>query len=150
MSYVKSTIKGASVGLVALVGFLVLCLVVGLIGVYGFGWFQRETANYRGETQAIEQTKANADFRLNSYNLFFDLCGDVQSLEDRIGYAESKAAATGTTDAQTELDALRSRRSQLVREYNAKASRDFTEGQFLSTNLPYRLDINNKETQCAN
>lgn len=150
MDYFRNISKGAA----ALIGTLLLFVAIFLIAVYGFGFLQRETANYRGETQAIEQTQANADFRLNSYNLFFDLCGSVQSLEDRIEFAEDKVLIkTGTAqeaDAQAELTALLSSRSQLVREYNNKASRDFTEGQFLSASLPYRLDIDNMETQCAN
>lgn len=149
MARIKLVAQGASLAVVSIVGTFALALMIGLIGVYGFGWFQRETANYRGQTQAIEQTKADADFRLYSYNTFYDLCSSVQSLEDRIGYAEAKVEVNGSADAQTELDALLSRRSQLIRDYNSKASRDFTEGQFRSNDLPYQINIEG-ETQCAN
>lgn len=49
--------------------------------VYGFGMLQRGTADFRGETDQIEQTKANANYRIASYDHFYDMCASVQSIE---------------------------------------------------------------------
>lgn len=45
-----------------------------LISVYGFGFLQRGTADFRGETGQIEQTKANSDYRIAQYDHFYDAC----------------------------------------------------------------------------
>lgn len=133
---------------------MLFAIIVGAMGVFGFGWFQRGTADFRGETEAIENVQADGDFRIAAYQQFFDLCAEVQSVEDRIGQMENTLAnaepgSTRADEAQTNLDALRATRSQLVRDYNSLASRDFTEGQFRDRDLPYQLNINSEETQCA-
>jgi len=146
-------IKGLGAFVVGVIVFFVVLIVVACIGIFGFGWFQRSTADFRGQTAAIEKTKANADFRLRAYDQFYDLCSQVQSLEDRIVIFEGDVKMfEGTSKeavALTNLHALQAQRSSLIREYNAKASRGFTDGQFRSNDLPYQLDITDKETICA-
>ncbi len=146
-------IKGAGAFVVGIIVFFVLFIIIASVGIFGFGWFQRSTADFRGQTAAIEKTKANADFRLHAYNQFYDLCSQVQSLEDRIiifsGDVERFAGTSKEAEALTNLHAIEAQRSTLIREYNAKASRGFTDGQFRSNDLPYQLDVTDKETICA-
>lgn len=150
MSWIKGSALAVGVGL----ALLVIVVVVALMDVFGVGFFSRATANFRGQTAAIEKTKANADFRLHSYNEFFDLCAGVQASEDRIQIATDTLVRMKGTDQETtaivNLAAIESERATLVREYNAKASRSFTDGQFRSSNLPYQLDPSRqKETSCT-
>lgn len=123
----------------------ILVAILIFLGLFfGTHLFKRSTANFRGQTEAIEKTKANADFRISSYQMFFSLCASIQSAEDKI---KIFAKDTGE-NAQTNLIAVQSIRSSLIREYNGLATRGFTEGQFRSSNLPYQINING-ETKCA-
>lgn len=130
---------------VAIVGVVILTLLISSMAIFGWGFWTRSTADYRGQTAAIERTKADADFRISSYQKFFDLCGRVQAQEDRIRIL----ADSTSPNAATDLVAVRSIRADLVREYNNLATRDFTEGQFRASQLPYQLAIDNEETSCG-
>lgn len=133
-----------------LVAFVVTVAVVMLLGVYGFGWFQRSTANFRGQTGAIEKTKADANFRLNSYQHFFDLCGSVQAQEDRTRILTPAATApNASAEAITNLQAVQAERLSLIRQYNADATAKFTLGQFRDNKLPYQLDPSQEHTVCV-
>lgn len=148
----KEWIRGLSNGVLIFIGTLVALLVIGLVGVYGFGWFQRSTANFRGQTSAIEKTRANANFRIAAYNVFFDDCNGIKAIEAKIAIAEDAVEQFKGTDQHTtaiaNLNALRSNRENLIADYNNKASRDFTEGQFRDSKLPYRIDSDQEKTVC--
>jgi len=151
---IKDGLKIGALGLAAIVVGFLLLIAVSSMAIFGWGFFQRSTANFRGQTAAIEKTKANADFRIQSYQKFFNLCGEIQAKEDqaRIFQAQldaDKRAGINNPDHQTNLNAVLATRASLVREYNNLATRGFTEGQFRDSNLPYQININNMETQCA-
>lgn len=109
---------------------------------FGIRW---ATADLRGKGSAREQIKANGSFRIAAYNEFFDLCGAVQAQEDRLRIFADDDSENGRIN----LRAVEAKRAELIREYNNKASRGYTEGQFRASDLPYRLNINDKETECA-
>jgi hypothetical protein len=142
------------VGLAIVLGVVAVVAVIALavMAFFGIGLFNRATADFRGKNEAIEKTKADGEFRIASYNEFFDLCGAIQASEDRIAIFEERLDTEQDpslrSEAQTNLDAVRAQRASDIREYNAKASRDFTEGQFRDRDLPYRIDINQEDTQC--
>lgn len=144
------------IGVGSVLGCIVLSLGLYLAGVYGGGTVQRKTADFRGKTSQIEKTRGNGDYRIAAYNEFFDLCGAVQTQEDRIQIFTAKVArleksgdANALADAQTDLDAVTAERAQLIREYNEKATRADTEGHFRASNLPYQIDITKEHTECA-
>lgn len=143
-----------SAGVIAL-GAVTLIVVVTLAAmwIFGFGWFQRGTANFRGETAAIEQTRASGRFRVQAYDRFFDLCSAIQEDEGRVAALEQELAGSPTPERRTQVEAsltaVRSARNGKIRTYNNDAAKDFTVGQFRDNDLPYRLDPNAKETVCV-
>lgn len=119
---------------------------------YGVTQWQRATADYRGETQLIEDTSANADFRRTAYESFFDRCASVQTKEQTI--RQQEAEREGASDARaaqidTNIAALEASRAAQINQYNAAARMDWTSGPFLDAGLPYQLDIDERETTCT-
>lgn len=141
--------KQAIVTVVALLLALVLAF---LIAVYGFGFLQRETADFRGETEQIENTQADGDYRMAAYNHFYDMCAGVQSTESKISNMEDELEVTEseqrTTVLTTSITAAKNKRAELIAEYNADARKEATAGQFKASDLPYELNENEEETIC--
>lgn len=143
-----------SKGVLVAIGVGATLIIVGLVltamAVFGFGAFSRSTANFRGETAAIERTRANAQFRLQAYQGFFDRCAAIQAAEDQARiYRDRLDDAPDNAEARTNLDAVLANRARLIRSYNADATADFTEGQFLDNALPYQIDPTQENTRCA-
>lgn len=120
--------------------FLLVLLLLG--ATFGIKWV---TADARGRGAAREQIKANGSFRIAAYNDFFNLCAGIQAQEDRIKIFQDDPSPNG----QVNLRAVQAKRAELIREYNNKASREYTEGQFKDSDLPYRIDPTQEDTQCA-
>lgn len=126
-------------------------IVVGAI--LGIGYLQRGTADFRGETAALEQIYADPNSRLTAYDYFFRACASVQSFESTINALEQELE-TDPSDSRVEqiqgaITANRSARASAIHDYNAKASQDYTVGQFRDSNLPHQLDENEEQTQCV-
>lgn len=131
----------------------VLLLVLLPVAFFGIRW---ATADIRGAGDAREQILADGDFRIQAYQTFFDLCASVQSQEDRIDSLDQELNDENNppTDArvgqiQSSLSAIRSTRGDLINQYNADASRSWTEGQFRDEDLPYQLNIDEEDTTCV-
>lgn len=132
-------------GILLLAGITVGC-------IYLFGGIQRSTANYRGETSKIEKTKANANFRISTYEEFFDLCSSVQTTEAQMDSLNQELKTQPPADRveriNESLTALRNSRAASINTYNSKATQEHREA-FHDAKLPARLDISAKETTCA-
>jgi hypothetical protein len=134
------------------VGIIVLTVIIGLVGIFGFGWLSNSTANFRGEVSKRNMVEANGAYRIAAYDHFFDLCQQVQATEASISNTEDVLKTT--TDAQLKtqytanLLALRNNRADLITQYNADSDKSYTEGQFKSSNLPYELNVNKENTVC--
>lgn len=126
------------VGLVLGALLLVFALVA---GGFAIKWV---TADIRGKGEARELTKANGALRISAYNHFYDLCGAVQAKEDQIKIFQSDTSEQG----QVNLRAIEAKRAELIRTYNADASKSYTIGQFKSSHLPYHLDPTEMSTSC--
>lgn len=140
--------KGWGIALLSVFSILALGLVITL----ATGTLQKWTADFRGDVKVKEQTKANAGFRIGSYDSFFDLCSSVQSSEDAIRNAEDEIAAKETTDERKAklrqvITAQKNTRAESVRDYNSKAGNELR-GAFKDAGLPARLDINTMDTEC--
>lgn len=133
----------------ALLGVLALVAAVAA-GGYALQWF---TAEPRGALDAREQTVADGDFRLAAYDRFFAACAAVQAQEDRLGALEAELASGPPESRRVQIlasmTAVRAGRDELIREYNADATREGTVGQFRDADLPYQLDTTTQETRCA-
>lgn len=134
------------------IAILISGVLIFLIAVYGFGFLQRGTADFRGETGQIEQTKANSSYRIASYDNFYDSCASVQSLESKIINMKEELEETEGKQRETVLNtsitASKNKRAELIASYNADARKEATQGQFRASDLPYELDENEEETTC--
>lgn len=151
--FFKDASTATVVAIVASVLAVVVFITVGLVGVYGEGWFTDHTANRQGETQKKHLVEGNGQYRIAAYDHFFDLCTQVQSSEASIQNAEAELKTTTDQQRQTVLNAsitaLRNSRAQLIFQYNNDSEKSYTEGQFKSSQLPYRLDTTQENTQCT-
>ncbi len=141
----KKTILGA-------ITSLLLVAALFLVAVYGFGFLQRETADFRGETGQIEQTKANSDYRIASYDHFYDSCASIQSIESKISNMEDELDEIDDSQREivlnTSITASKNKRAELINSYNADARKEATQGQFRSSDLPYQINESEEETIC--
>ena len=144
---IKDVSKGTAWVLGSIVGVCVLLIVC----AFAFGWTKRFTADYRGETERIEDTTGNGKFRQSVYDSFYDTCSAVQAKEGAITVLkDERETATESRKARidTSITAIKAIRLDLVSSYNAAASQE-VRSAFKASNLPDRLDINNFATECA-
>lgn len=134
------------------VSILVGIAVAFLIAVYGFGFLQRETADFRGETGQIEKTKANSAYRIAAYDTFYDRCASIQTLESKIGNMEDELDGAESVQRETVLNtsitATKNKRAGIINAYNADARKEDTRGQFRASDLPYEINIDEERTTC--
>lgn len=132
---------------------LVVAMVIGAMWIFGFGLFQRATADFRGETAALEEILADPDRRITAYEHFFDLCASVQGHEDTIRALQSELDS-GVSDSRAEqirgvITVNQAQRDGKIRQYNSDASMEYTVGQFRDAKLPHQLDVTKEETTCV-
>lgn len=150
---VKDGVSGLSAAVLVGIGVIVVALVVGLVGIFGFGWLSNATANFRGQVSARNQINGNGTYRIAAYDHFFNLCQQVQS--DEVAINNDKDALKSTTDPQqkivlqTGILALQNQRADLITQYNVDSTKSYTLGQFKSSNLPYRLTLEGNNTCTA-
>lgn len=138
--------------LLSTIAALLAAVLFFLVAVYGFGFLQRGTADFRGETGQIEQTKANSNYRIAAYDNFYDACASVRSIESKIANMqeelENTSEAQRKTVLNTSITASKNKRAELIESYNADARKEATRGQFRASDLPYELDENAEVTIC--
>lgn len=134
------------------IGVLILIISTILVSVYGGGFLQRMTADFRGETSQIEQTQADADYRISAYDQFYDKCSGVQSLESKIENLTEELEAAEDEKRKsvlnTSITASKNKRAEMINDYNADARKEATRGQFRASDLPYELSEEEEETVC--
>jgi hypothetical protein len=148
----RGTLWGTKWAIGAVIGIIIVAIVGLLMWTFGWGFFARSTADFRGETEARERIYADGDYRIAIYNQFFDICASVQTAEDRIEvYEQEMATATPerTFVLATSISAIRAQRAESINEYNSLAARDFTAADFRDLDLPFRLDTDEEDTQCV-
>jgi len=132
--------------------FLALWLVV--VAIWGLGV---ATAGIYGRGEAHKDIQS-ADFQIQAYQTFFNQCASIQGLEGQIdelttalGYYQSGSREYNIT--VTSIAGVKGARHQAIARYNQDALKDWTEGQFRDTDLPYQIpDTNYPEggkTRCA-
>lgn len=134
--------------------FAILALLaVTSAAVFGIRWL---TAPARGKLQAREQIQSG-DSRIQAYDHFFNLCASVQSIEGKLDAQYNERAAASGDDLRrinTNITGLTGARFDAVTQYNADAHKDYTIGQFRSSQLPFELPATydykkGVHTQCA-
>lgn len=125
-------------------GIVVLVFITLIILVAG-GWaFRYYTAEIRG-TVGAEEDIQSADYRVYSYDHFFDMYANIQSFDDQIRNQE-ELIETLTDEEEIQryrknINALRNRKASVVRQYNADARKEETTGQFRDDGLPYQIEL---------
>lgn len=129
-------------------GKIVLYAILGFLGiavlVVGSWWIRYATAEVRGRIEAREQIQS-ADYRIFSYDHFFNLYADVQAFEDQIRNQRAIVADLSEEEEiaryRRNINALLNQRASVIRQYNADARKEGTRGQFRADQLPYQIDI---------
>lgn len=107
------------------------------------GWaIKYATADVRGRIEANETIKSGAN-RIAQYNRFFNACAAVQANEGALDASLAQLAET-TSESEKEriranITGLRATRSRTIAEYNSDATKNYTNGQFRDSDLPYQL-----------
>lgn len=145
MGAIKKVIIPTFLGIV-----LFFSLILGLI--YGTGWLQRGTADFRGETSKIEQTNASGSYRIAQYEHFYDSCASVQSIEGKIVNMQDELDVVEDEQRKIVLNASitasKNKRAELIAKYNADARKEGTMAQFKSSDLPFSLSDDEGVTIC--
>lgn len=132
---------------------ILVAVVIASMAVFGWGWFQRSTADFRGETAALEDILADPNRRISAYEHFFDLCASIQGHEDTIRALDAELdtdpSESRVEQIQGAITANKAQRDSKIRQYNSDAAQGYTIGQFRDANLPDHLDIDAEETVCA-
>lgn len=148
MSWVKDSVLAT----IAVIVVVAIVLGIAIMAFFGIGLFSNATANFRGNVAVHKQVNANGNYRIAAYNHFFDLCQSVQTTEAAINAIKAQEAGdTGQNlaDDKSDLTANVINRASLINQYNADASEQYTQGQFLASNLPAHLYLQTKDTQCT-
>lgn len=140
--------KGWGIAVLSVITVLVFSTGV----MFATGTIQKWTADWRGDVKVKEQTKANAAWRIGSYESFFASCSSVQSAEDAIRNAEEELKAKETADDRKAklrqvITAQKNTRAETIRDYNADAGNELR-AAFKDSGLPASLDVTNYNTEC--
>lgn len=148
----SDTAKGVFGGIAGIIAIILVPILLIVLGVYVYGNFWQSTADTRGKQDVTEKTIADGDYRIASYNLFFDRCGAIQAKQANIKNLEEQVKTASPDDKQWLLKTIQGVQAGLyddITQYNADAAKTDTAGHFRASNLPYHIDINDKETKCA-
>jgi hypothetical protein len=122
--------------------FSFIVVIAALVGTFialdlGSLIYQSKTASVRGSSNAEVQIESAAS-RIANYNKFFDLCAAVQAKEDAIDLLKANASMDDEKRDMA-ITANQTQRANLIAEYNAAASKDYTAARFKSSDLPFTL-----------
>jgi hypothetical protein len=151
----RDTVRHAGIVLKIGVAAIVVSLILGVMYVFGWGFFSTTTAPWRGAVEKRGLVEGNGSYRIAAYDHFFDLCAQVQSNEASIKNlrreltAKPKPTDERAMQINASITALENSRAENINQYNADAAKKYTEGQFRSSGLPYRLSLSTKETPCT-
>lgn len=139
--------KRLSTGKVILISIGVLLVVFFLTVVFwGFGTgFKYFTAEPSGIAEKERQVQS-AEFRIHSYEHFYDMKAHIEGLEAKYIAQNKKLEKQkeGTEEynrTMTNIAALEGLIIETKAKYNADARKEETRGQFRSSELPYQYDL---------
>jgi len=144
---------GGAAIIIGIIAFIVV-IVLATMWIFGLGFFSRATADFRGETSQIERVQADPDYRIASYDRFFNLCGDIKTKEQNIINLELELETTEPDSPRADqlrsgITAQRNIRAGLINDYNADATKEDTRANFQASSLPFQLNPTDEETTCA-
>ncbi|MEI5520724.1 hypothetical protein WB388_08925 [Streptomyces brasiliscabiei] len=139
-----------------ILGYTILGIVAltlcSLIAIFAFGGVSWLTAPFRGEVDKKNRTEGSGAFRIATYEEFFDLCAAVQTAEQQQTALQQelddKPSPERAEKIRTSITAVKAARAESISTYNSKATQEHRTA-FQDADLPYKLDPNTQETQCA-
>jgi hypothetical protein len=129
-----------------LAGCLMLVgVVLILIPILAWG-FGVAVAPWKGRGDAHKQLNS-AQYRIAAYDHFFEQCSSIQGTEgsiDALIAQLNEAESQRTKDlVNSSLAGAKSIRLQAINDYNADARKNYTEGQFRDSDLPFYIEPTN-------
>lgn len=144
---------GAAAVLIVVAIVAVVALAIGT--VYLVGFYHDTTAHRQGETSKLRLVDENGNYIVGAYDHFHDLCGTIQSDQNRITNikealsTDPKPTGQQLVTLQASLLAAQQKFNDDVNQYNADSDKDYTEARFKDADLPFHISSDPKETvQC--
>jgi hypothetical protein len=124
---------------------IVIAVILGIyfVSIYVFGSASIFTAPFRGEVEKANQVEGQGEYVVAQHDWFYNMCGDIAAKQKNIKEVESLG-----DDYKEEVVANRMKLNEMVEEYNAKASNNYTAGQFKADELPYQINAE-EEVECG-
>lgn len=122
------------------IGIGILAIGLLTVGSWAYRWY---TAPIKGKIEKREKTES-ADYRIYSYDHFYDLYHKVESYDKEI--KNQKDLLEQTEDPKEKrrirrnITGLKSQRSRAIEKYNSDARKEKTKGKFQPKDLPKRID----------
>lgn len=126
-----------------ILAFMLIVYIIGAISVGGNWLWRWVAAPIEGEVSKREQVYDGTQ-QLFDYKFFYNLCNDIQGIENRIDRVRGMEGET----AQKTLFGLEGRRDSMIAAYNSKAAQTEASGKFRAQELPYRINASNS-TNCG-
>jgi hypothetical protein len=122
-------------------GIIIIVLLWGLS--FGFKW---ATLPFIGKIEQREQIMGSGEFRIFSYNHFFNLCQSIQQVESQYDnqYDLLQEMEKGTESyerQQRNVAVLCAEIERRKHRYNADSAKEETVSAFMQSNLPGRIEI---------
>lgn len=142
----KDLSGGAFLALFAGILAIILLLIFTAMAVFGFGFFSKSTADFRGSVDQTNRINANGAYRIAAYESFFNQCASIQGKEVTIQSLEQELTTNPPADRvfiiNSTLTGLTASRASAAAQYNADSAKAGTAAQFKdSANLPYQIPL---------
>ena len=147
----KDSAQFAGVGCLSIVAVLIFMTIVWGIVLFGFG-LRVATAGIVGRGQAHIQIQSGSN-RIAQYDKFFNECASIQGLEGQIK-EQQNLLGTAVTEADrsrisANLAGVAGLRHIAIAQYNANARKNYTDGQFRDSDLPFQISDGGNATSCG-
>lgn len=121
----------------------VIILVIGIVGMFALRW---ATIPFFGALEQREQIQGSGDFRIHSYQHFFNLCRTIQEAESQYDnqydlLKELKPSDENYSRQQRNVSVLKARIERLKQRYNGDAAQEETLSAFKNSDLPEKIEI---------
>jgi hypothetical protein len=121
---------------------IVVLIVVGIGITLLSGGLTILMAPFQGEVEKSQQVEGSGEYRVAQHDYFYNLCSDIQAKQQNLEVLR----AAGEKDA---VVANEMQLNEMVSEYNANASNEYTKGQFKADELPYQIDAEKEVASCG-
>jgi len=124
-----------------ILGAIVLIAVLVLGGLA----FRYYIAPIKGKVEMREKVYSGK-YRFYSYEHFYNMYADIQAYQDQIENQKQLLKTVSNSDEKDRINrnivGLKNRRDATIRQYNADARKEGTQGKFRAGDLPYQIDKN--------